>query len=521
VILYYIIIFGAATLVSLAFTRCIRDEGIRRGWLDEPRPGRHLHANPVPRIGGISVFLTFLLVAGMAYGSNKLHGVDHSLSGHTMLGIILPATLIFLLGLYDDKFSLGPFAKFGVQAVAAVWLYMGGFGIHLFAAYSSHEAVGVAIGLPLTIFWVLLITNAFNLIDGLDGLAAGSALFSTAIIFAVSLFRDTPLISLLSIVLAGAIFGFLRYNFHPASIFLGDSGSLFIGFLLSAFALEGSQKSTTVIAVAIPVVAFGLPLLDVCIAVIRRFMNNKPLFTGDDEHVHHKLLKRGLSHRDAVLVLYTVAAAFGLLSLALLHGEKWIGFILFIVGVGVALGVQQLKYLEFYELAATIRLLWRRKRITANNLQIRRAIESFPNDSLEFPGICRVLQSSLDSAGFCGVAISFPRIDQMFEASLFPLQRDGMNRYSHLWVTLDLPGPEWELKLELTSSSGDKLADLYLFRERSSDPLLIDMCLIGDEFRSAISVVVEQAFRRILISSRIDQKSEHVLAIGTASGSLL
>jgi UDP-GlcNAc:undecaprenyl-phosphate GlcNAc-1-phosphate transferase len=518
VLLYYIIIFVVATLVSLVITRCVRDEGIRRGWLDKPRYGRHLHLNPVPRMGGISVFLTFVIVAGIAFGVYRLHGNDPSLTGRTILGIILPATLIFLLGLYDDKFSLGPFVKFGVQAIAAVWLYMAGFGIHLFAPYSSHDAVGVAIGLPLTIFWVLLITNAFNLIDGLDGLAAGSALFSTTIIFAVSLFRHTSLISLLSIVLAGAIFGFLRYNFPPASIFLGDSGSLFIGFLLSALALEGSQKSTTAIAVAIPVVAFGLPLLDVCIAIIRRFMNNKPLFLGDDDHVHHKLLKRGLSHRDAVLVLYGVAAAFGLLSLALLHGEKWVGFILFIIGLGVALGVQQLKYLEFYEVAATVRLLWRQKRSTANNLQIRRAIESFPGDSLEFPDICRVIQSSLASAGFCGIAISFPHIDCMDDASLFPLRRDGMNRYSHFWIALDLHPPQWELRLELTSSSGNKLADLYLFRERSSGLFLLDMSLIGNEFQSAISVAVERAFQRILIPGRTEEKPERVLAMRAVSG---
>jgi hypothetical protein len=320
--------------------------------------------------------------------------------------------------------------------------------------------------------------------------------------------------------LAGAIFGFLRFNFHPASIFLGDSGSLLIGFLLSALALEGSQKSTTVIAVAIPVVAFGLPLVDVCLSVIRRFMNNKPLFLGDDDHVHHKLLKRGLSHRDAVLVLYAVAGAFGLLSLTLLHGDIRVGFVLLLIGVGVWFGVHQLKYVEFYELAATVRIIWGRKRVTANNLQIRRAIESFPKSALEFLDICRVLQESLDSAGFCGISIFFPQIDRSNEAALFPLRRDGMNRYSHYWVDLDRLAPEWELKLELKSSSGTKLADLYLFRERAVDPVLVDMSLLSNEFRAAVSNAVDRAIGRVLVADAtrgILESIVEVRAVGGAS----
>jgi UDP-GlcNAc:undecaprenyl-phosphate GlcNAc-1-phosphate transferase len=514
--LYYIAFFVAAMIVSLVFTRSIRDGAIRRGWLDKARTGRHFHLSPVPRIGGVSIFLSFVLVTGIALGAYRLQSIHLPLPTQTVLGIILPASLIFLLGLCDDKFSLGPYVKFGVQAVAAVWLYLAGFGIHRLAAYSSHDALGVAIGLPLTIFWVLLITNAFNLIDGLDGLAAGSALFSTMIIFAVSLFRHTPLVSLLSVVLAGAIFGFLRYNFHPATIFLGDSGSLFIGFLLSALALASSQKSTTAIAVAIPVVAFGLPLLDVCISVIRRFMNNKPLFLGDDDHVHHKLLKRGLSHRDAVLVLYAVAAAFGLLSLTLLHDDIRVGFVLLLIGLGVWLGVQQLKYVEVYELGATARRIWRRKRIIANNLQIRRAIESFSNNTLEFPELCRILQATLDPSGFCGISVSFPQIDYGCEASLFPLRRVELNKYSHFWLELDLKAPEWELKLELTSSSGNKLADFYLFRKRASEPLLVDMSLIGDEFRTSISGIVDRAIVRI-IANRTEENTQRILAMKMTS----
>jgi UDP-GlcNAc:undecaprenyl-phosphate GlcNAc-1-phosphate transferase len=512
VTIYYIVTFVLATLASLVITPAVRDVVIRGGWLDKPSDGRHSHTKAVPRLGGVAIFAGFTLAAVAAFSAAQLLDIAPGVSIRTLLGILLPACLIFVLGLLDDIYSLGPYLKFGVQAVAALWLYWGGFGIHLLAFYSRHATLGFFMALPLTIFWVLLITNAFNLIDGLDGLSAGSALFSTLIIFAVALIRHTPLVSILSIVLAGVIFGFLRYNFHPASIFLGDSGSLFIGFLLSALALASSQKSTTVVAVAIPVVAFGLPLLDVCLSVLRRYMNGKPLFIGDEDHVHHKLIKRGFSHGQAVLVLYAVAAAFGILSLTLLHSELMIGFVLLLVGLGVWLGVQQLRYVELYEVAAFARLIWRRKRITANNLQVRRAMESFPNQSLDFAELCHILQSALACAGFCGVSISVPQVGWIDETLLFPLRRINEGEASYLWANQDLLATQWQLKLELTSSSGARLGDLNLFRESASDPLLVDMNLLGDEFRIAISVAVERALGRISEGREAQEKSPSILA---------
>src|SRR5207302_3296486 len=190
-------------------------------------------------------------------------------------------TLILLLGVYDDLRGANAYLKFGVQSCAALLLYINGLRVHHFDLFSSSHILRTTIGLPLTVFWVLLITNAFNLIDGLDGLAAGSAFFSTIVMFVISLFRENAIVSIMTIVLAGAILGFLRYNSNPASIFLGDSGSLFVGFMLSALALAGSQKATAMVAVAIPVVALGLPILDVALAVARRVIGAKPLFDGD------------------------------------------------------------------------------------------------------------------------------------------------------------------------------------------------------------------------------------------------
>ncbi|MGA2813959.1 MAG: MraY family glycosyltransferase, partial [Candidatus Acidiferrum sp.] len=323
---------------------------------------------------------------------------------------------------------------------------------------------------------------------------------------------------LLSIVLAGVIFGFLRYNFNPASIFLGDSGSLFIGFLLSALALEGSQKASTVVAVAIPVVSFGLPLVDVGLSVLRRFMNSKPLFLGDDDHVHHKLIKRGFSHRDAVLVLYAVAAAFGILSLTLLHGDTMIGVVLLLVGLGVWLGVQQLKYVELYELGAAARQLWRRKRITRNNLHIRRAMETWATAKPDFAELCHVLRASLESAGFCGIAISFVRADWIDESLMLPLRPDDAGRCTYLWAQQDLLPPQWELNLELSSPGGASLGTLSLFRERAADPLLVDINLLGAEFRAAIAGLLESAIEKIPAVPPIQEKPHALLSSASRAG---
>ncbi|HWO32729.1 MAG TPA: MraY family glycosyltransferase, partial [Candidatus Acidoferrum sp.] len=215
--------------------------------------------------------MSFVLSVGIALLANVRHpGFVPESSQKVLLAILFPGTLILALGVYDDIRSLSPYTKFAVQALAASILYAGGMRIDALPVFFGLRHIGPAVGLPLTILWVIGITNAFNLLDGLDGLAAGSALFSTMVVFAVAVFSDRALVALLTIALAGAILGFLRFNFNPATIFLGDCGSLFIGFMLSALALQGAQKSPTVIAVAIPVVSFGLPILDTALSVLRR-----------------------------------------------------------------------------------------------------------------------------------------------------------------------------------------------------------------------------------------------------------
>lgn len=409
-----------------------------------------------------------------------------------MLCILGSAFIIFLLGLHDDLRFVGPYWKFGIQALAAALLYAGGVGIHRLDLLSAGQAPRTAVGLPLTVLWVLLITNGFNLIDGLDGLAAGSALFSTFVVFVTSLVAPNATTTLLAIALAGVILGFLRFNFYPASIFLGDSGRTFIGFMLATLALAGSDKAPTMIAVAIPVVSFGLPILDVALAVSRRFLSGKPLFRGDRDHIHHKLLNRGLSQRGAVLVLYGVTACFALLSLVLLHDAAMIALVLAMIGIGVALGVQYPGYVEFSELQDVWRRTTERKRAIANNVEVRRAVEAL-NHCADVERLCAILRDSLQSIGFDGFRLERNLAERFAAAPMVPLQRTQEGELQLFWDGEGKNESVWELRLELNAEPHYRLGRFSLVRMRVDRPLLVDFNLLSCEFRSALSEAVFRA----------------------------
>jgi len=438
----------------------------------------------------------------------------------TLLAIVTPATLIFGVGLLDDFRNLRARTKLGTQIIAAVLLYCAGLRVTYLGAIFGTSALRQVLVLLLTVAWVVAITNAFNLIDGLDGLAAGSAFFSTLVVFVVSILQHNPLVAILAAALAGSILGFLLYNFNPASIFLGDSGSMFIGFILSGLALAGSQKAPTMIAVAIPVISFGLPILDVVLAVVRRFLSGKPLFSGDKEHIHHKLLKRGLSQRDAVLVLYAVTAGFALLSLVLLHGVAMLALVLTVIGIGVWLGVQQLRYAEFLELHSLVQRTRQRKQFVANDLEIRHAAESL-NSCTDFAMICRVLEKSLQPVGFDGFQFKYPPVESFSESSFAPMRRAPGGGLQHSWDGEAVSDAAWGLRLELITSSGHRLGFLFLFRTHIENPLLLDVNLLSYEFRMALSSAVQRAMNRIPTAASSKVREKFAVTVRAASASSL
>ena len=286
----YLILFSLALLLTLGLTPLVRRWALIWGAVDWPDGGRRIHARPTPRLGGLAIYLAFLATLGIAPWLGTLVS-QNLLNGWQKVGVVLVVgTLIFALGVYDDFFGANATIKILVQLIAAALLYSYGFRISVLSSpFGGGWELPVWLSFPLTALWIVGITNAFNLIDGIDGLAAGASAFALLSLFLCSLAQSHPEVSLISIILVGAVIGFLRYNFNPATIFLGDSGSLMLGFMAAVLSLVSAQKSPTLIAIAIPLVSFGLPVAEVGISLSRRFLSGAPLFQGDRRHIHHML----------------------------------------------------------------------------------------------------------------------------------------------------------------------------------------------------------------------------------------
>jgi UDP-GlcNAc:undecaprenyl-phosphate GlcNAc-1-phosphate transferase len=497
----FLAIFFLSLLLAFALTRYVRDFATAQGWVAVPTQERHLHGNPLPRLGGVAIFASFsfsmLIAVALALHYPRVHS---NFSLKPLLIILVPGSLVFLLGVYDDIRGVGPYFKFSVQGIAATMLFVGGLRIvNIPVLFGDHKLPWFA-GLALTIVWVLAITNAFNLIDGLDGLAAGSALFSTLVAFVVALLNGQSLVTVMTIALAGSILGFLRFNFNPATIFLGDSGSLFIGFLLSALALQGAQKAPTIVAVAIPVVSFGLPILETSLSVIRRLISGRPVFTADREHIHHKLLQHGMTHRQVVILLYGVSAVFAMLSLFLLWPTgSSLGLVLAVLGIGIWIGVQHLGYLEFGELARVAHRTLEQRQIVINNLAIRRAIEEL-KVVRDYDQIRRVLVAAFGTNDFDGFDMkvqTFPGEALLLDA-VQPRRSEPSFRWSKAGTGKLFEGlSEWSLALDLRSNGNRRRGTFVVHRLYAQRDLQLDINLLI----SAFPIALADALDRTLIPS--------------------
>jgi UDP-GlcNAc:undecaprenyl-phosphate GlcNAc-1-phosphate transferase len=279
-----------------------------------------VHGAPVPRIGGVAIYLGFHLpfIVCMCWAPALLRPL---LAEHSLFWVGTAAALVFFLGFCDDIRPLRPGTKLVVQAVAGIIAYVGGIRItELSLPWNAAWSTGW-MSLPITLLWFLLVINAINLIDGLDGLAAGLSLFSALTLLALNFMRGEEGVAIGLAALAGACLGFLRYNFNPATIFMGDSGSYFLGFVLAALSIQGSVKRQAAVTILIPAIALGLPILDTLVAPIRRLAAGRNLFAPDKEHLHHRLLCLGLSHRKAVLALYGATILLCVLALVMVEAR--------------------------------------------------------------------------------------------------------------------------------------------------------------------------------------------------------
>lgn len=338
--MYSIIFLGISSfLISLAITPLLRRA--LGSLVDRPNEERKVHRSPIPRIGGIPIALAYVAAFGLLLAS-PLHGASR-VSLPLVLTLMPAVIVVFATGLLDDLVGLTPWQKLLGQICAAVLAYYCGVRIVGIAGYSAGWW-----SVPVTVIWLVACSNAFNLIDGVDGLATGVGLLATLTTFLAALLQKNTALAFATVPMAGALLGFLRYNFNPASVFLGDCGSLSIGFLLGCCGVIWSQKSATLLGMAAPLMALSIPLLDTSLAIARRFLRHQSIFGADRNHIHHRLLDRGFSPRKVALLLYAVcaiAAAFSLLH-SLLQKQLG-GLVVLIFCIITWAGVRYLAYGEF------------------------------------------------------------------------------------------------------------------------------------------------------------------------------
>jgi UDP-GlcNAc:undecaprenyl-phosphate GlcNAc-1-phosphate transferase len=363
--LKYLILFLLALITSLLFTPVVRSVSRKLGAFDLPGE-RKVHDQLIPRLGGFSVFVTFNLVLLITTHIRFFYFPLGFLREINFGWLFVASEIVLGLGAVDDLRRIPANIKFLFQIVAGLIVALTCYRIEVISLPFGSVHLGIW-SVPLTVLWVVAITNAINLLDGLDGLAAGTSFIVCLAMFGISLFNQNIGIALISIILAGSILGFLKYNFHPASIFLGDSGAYFLGFMLSLLPLLGGLKGSTTIAILIPILALGLPIMDTALSMFRRllrslhimeidqdknvvkffFLKGYSMFRADRDHIHHRLLQMGFTQRKAVVLLYAISLILGGLAFSSVYFKN-INYALFMATIGIAsyIGIRKLGYSE-------------------------------------------------------------------------------------------------------------------------------------------------------------------------------
>lgn len=323
--LYLVLIL--AFLASIVLTPLVKRLAFRIGAVDRPNY-RKVHARIMPRLGGLAIFGSFLIGYFILRPVDPISNAVEPAFIPISAAIIIGAFIIIITGVFDDMLEISAKAKMIGQLLAASIVVIGGgleisfinlpFGGEIDFGYFS---------IPLTIVWIIGITNAINLIDGLDGLAAGVSSVALITLSIMAFIMGDVFVMSTAAILAASSIGFLYYNFHPAKIFMGDTGALFLGFMISVLALMGF-KNVTMVALIIPVIMLGVPISDTFFAIVRRVREKQPISAADKSHLHHCLLNIGFSHRQTVLIIYGIAALFGLAALLFSQATLWGGILL-------------------------------------------------------------------------------------------------------------------------------------------------------------------------------------------------
>lgn len=354
----YLVAFALSLVVGIVLTRLVRDFANRFGLTDQPVGGRKLHKRPIPRLGGIAVALAFALpLLGLSLYEND---ISAEFLGDTplLLALLGGGGIITAVGLLDDLRDTRALVKLAGQLLAAGFVWYVGIRIEAIALPLLGRVDFGLLSLPITMFWLVLVTNAVNLIDGMDGLAGGLVVLAGGTLFVMSAVDGNVIAALLLASLVGATLGFLVYNVNPASIFLGDTGSLLLGFLLGLVSIHSSQKSYALFALLGAFLALGLPIFDLVMAVFRRAMIGQPIFSADQHHVHHVMLRKGFNTRQSVGLLYAAAVVLEGFALTLILSNDLVSAVAIVaLGALVIVAVRFLGYGEIIKSGRKARLL--------------------------------------------------------------------------------------------------------------------------------------------------------------------
>ncbi len=328
--------FVTALAVSFAATPAVKICAKHFGAVDVPKDNRRMHKVPIPRMGGLAIFLGFI--------------ISTSLFGHLTRqtsAILLGAVLIVILGIIDDKMALPPSVKFVGQIAAALIPALNGVDIERFTnpfAEGAYFSLGI-FAIPVTVIWIVGLTNAVNFIDGLDGLAVGVSSIASITMFTIAVLVSETYVAIMMAALAGACIGFMPYNMNPAKIFMGDTGSMFLGYILATVSIEGLFKFYAVISFAVPFIMLGLPIFDTAFAIIRRLLKGQSPLQADRGHVHHRLIDMGFDQKQSVAILYVLSAILGLSAVLLTtSGEVKIIILAVTVLLSVIIGLSITAY---------------------------------------------------------------------------------------------------------------------------------------------------------------------------------
>jgi len=461
---------------TLILTPIIRDIFRSYRVVDQPDQNRKVHLHPIPRVGGIAIAMAYALAFFLNLPKDG-QPLSRELS---LLPNLLPAALVvFATGLIDDFIGLKPWQKLIGQIGAAglaCWS-----GVSLASVGGSPISAGWAV--PLTIGWLLVCTNAFNLVDGLDGLAAGVGFFATLTVFVAALLHGNSPLAFAALPLAGCLLGFLCFNFNPATVFLGDGGSLLIGFLLGCFGVIWSQKTLTLLGLTAPLMAMSIPLIDVLLCIVRRWLRHQPIFSADRGHIHHKLLDRGLTTRQTVLLLYGLCGVGAMFSIAQSFVNN-LGLAAVVVAAFVTvtwMGVHYLSYAEFM-LAGRLLRVGELQRSVSARLQLA-ALEKAILDAKSLNDCWTAIVNVRDTFGFAGMRMNIG-------GTVYEDWRPGISR-EHYWVMTipigthgfvemarELGSPTLPMVVVpfidlIASALSDKLGEKSAFASAGAGPMLI------------------------------------------------